>query len=92
MLSERCRECPYVDTCDHKRAEAIAYIETPGRGSAISEALIAGIINGPVIIAPHKVEFDNPSEYLQKEDVMLEIYKEIYSFLESEEERLKNEK
>lgn len=25
-LSKKCRECKYVDTCEHKRMEAIAYI------------------------------------------------------------------
>lgn len=26
-LSKRCRECPFVDTCENKRMEALAYIE-----------------------------------------------------------------
>lgn len=28
-LSEVCRKCPYVDTCDHKRMEAIGYLSMP---------------------------------------------------------------
>ena len=28
-LAEVCRKCPYVDTCDHKRIEAIGYLSMP---------------------------------------------------------------
>lgn len=28
-LTEVCRKCPYVDTCDHKRMEAIGYLSMP---------------------------------------------------------------
>ena len=28
-LAEVCRKCPYVDTCDHKRMEAIGYLSMP---------------------------------------------------------------
>lgn len=28
-LAEVCRKCPYVDTCDHKRMEAIGYLPMP---------------------------------------------------------------
>ena len=28
-LSEACKKCPYVDTCNHKRMEAVGYLPTP---------------------------------------------------------------
>ena len=28
-LAEVCRKCPYVDTCDHKRMEALGYLPMP---------------------------------------------------------------
>lgn len=28
-LAETCRKCPYVDTCDHKRIEALGYLPMP---------------------------------------------------------------
>lgn len=28
-LAEACWECPYVDTCDHKRMEALGYLPMP---------------------------------------------------------------
>ena len=28
-LAEACRKCPYVDTCDHKRMEALGYLPMP---------------------------------------------------------------
>lgn len=29
QLAEACRKCPYVDTCDHKRMEALGYLPMP---------------------------------------------------------------
>lgn len=29
QLAETCRKCPYVDTCDHKRMEALGYLPMP---------------------------------------------------------------
>lgn len=28
-LSKTCQACPYVETCDHKRMEALGYLPTP---------------------------------------------------------------
>lgn len=28
-LSEKCRACPFVDKCDHKEMEALAYLLPP---------------------------------------------------------------
>lgn len=28
-LSKTCQACPYVDTCDHKRMEALGYLSLP---------------------------------------------------------------
>ena len=28
-LSEACKKCPYVDTCNHKRMEAVGYLPMP---------------------------------------------------------------
>ena len=28
-LSEKCRKCPFVDKCNHKQMEALAYLSKP---------------------------------------------------------------
>lgn len=28
-LPKKCQACPYVETCDHKRMEALGYLPTP---------------------------------------------------------------
>jgi hypothetical protein len=44
-LSDKCCKCKYVDICDHKRMEALAYYE---------EAYInAGQLAPSIIIQPH---------------------------------------
>ncbi|WMJ78470.1 MULTISPECIES: hypothetical protein [unclassified Sedimentibacter] len=37
-LSKQCRECKYVDICDHKRMEALAYLEASSNGMADATA------------------------------------------------------
>ena len=34
-LSEKCRKCPYVKTCNHKEMEALAYL-MPATDSTVS--------------------------------------------------------
>ena len=41
QLSEKCRKCPFVDTCNHKRMEALAYLPEPQ--IAMNAAQSAGI-------------------------------------------------
>ncbi len=34
-LSEKCRACPFVDECDHKEMEALAYLLPAAKSSGI---------------------------------------------------------
>lgn len=44
-LAEVCRKCPYVDTCDHKRMEAIGYLSMP-KIEAVSTQVTEIKLNG----------------------------------------------
>ena len=37
-LSKKCRECKYVDTCNHKRMEALAYINEASSIAGVNAA------------------------------------------------------
>ncbi len=37
-LSERCQKCKYVDTCNHKRMEAFAYLKELPNGAGANVA------------------------------------------------------
>lgn len=79
VLAEKCRKCPKVDTCNHKRMEALAYLPEP----------IAAQCSEPVaadIAAPMMVKHDyrdvkiapGVTVTIDLEDVKKELEKELY--------------
>lgn len=38
-LAEKCRVCPFVSKCDHKRMEALAYFSEPAMPTITTEAV-----------------------------------------------------
>ena len=38
-LAEKCKKCPKVDSCDHKRMEAVACLEMPKITADISQGI-----------------------------------------------------
>lgn len=48
-LSEMCKDCPKVDTCDHKRMELCALAELPQKACADVSASIAMNAAAPVM-------------------------------------------
>lgn len=54
-LSKQCRECIYVDTCDHKRMEAYAYVgeESFNTGALASTSTNAGVLASESAMQPH---------------------------------------
>lgn len=47
-LSAKCRACPFVEKCDHKRLEAEAYLE-PSVAASAAYPLVEGLVE-PVMI------------------------------------------
>ena len=39
QLAEKCRVCPFVSKCDHKRMEALAYFSEPTISTNTTEAV-----------------------------------------------------
>jgi hypothetical protein len=77
-LSKQCRECPFVDTCENKRMEALAYIE-PSASSLV-----------PGLVAPLTAPRLQPQEFrdikidvnttvtIDLEDIKRKLSKAIY--------------
>ena len=73
-LSKKCRECKYVDTCNHKMMEALAYIN--------EASIIAGANTAAAIVQPHnyrnkKIDF-NTTITIDLEDIKREVEKSLY--------------
>lgn len=54
-LSKQCRECRYVDTCEHKRMEAFAYVgeESFNTIALASTSVNAGSLASSSVIQSH---------------------------------------
>lgn len=57
QLSERCRKCPFVDKCDHKRMEALAYLPEPQIAMNASQS--AGIDAAQPLLLDYNMEDDS---------------------------------
>lgn len=47
-LSKKCQACPYVETCDHKRMEALGYLPTPNLNALNNQTVEIKVDNIPL--------------------------------------------
>lgn len=47
-LSKTCQACPYVETCDHKRMEALGYLPTPKLNALNNQTVEIKVNNIPL--------------------------------------------
>lgn len=43
-LTKQCRECPFVETCEHKKMEALGYLPEP-----ILRETVSRVVDGKVV-------------------------------------------
>lgn len=48
-LSEKCKTCPKVDSCDHKKMELCAYIELPRHACASAMQTASVSLSAPIL-------------------------------------------
>lgn len=78
-LSERCRKCPKVDTCNHKRMEALGYLPEPIAAPHLEP--VAANMAEPMIV---KHDYRNVkiapgvTVTIDLEDMKKELEKELY--------------
>lgn len=80
QLSEKCRKCPFVDKCEHKQMETLAYLleqqvamnaaQSAGIGAAqplLRETMTFHIAGKPVVV--------------YKDEIEKQLYGQLYSHL-----------
>lgn len=77
--TERCKKCPFVDKCENKRMEALAYLPEPmlaktGQPGSTSAA-------APVVRETMEICVDGKTLIVYKDDIEKELYKSLYSSL-----------
>lgn len=70
-LSKKCQECPFVETCNHKQMEALAYLNDAGQTASMDAA--APVLRETMIINAG----DGTMIEVYKEEIQKQIYKEL---------------
>ena len=73
-LSEKCRACPFVDECDHKEMEALAYLLHAAKSSGIDASQ-------PLLRETMTIVRDGKDITVYKDELENAIYSSLYSHL-----------
>lgn len=73
-LSEKCRACPFVDECDHKEMEALAYLLPAAKSSGIDASQ-------PLLRETMTIVRDGKDITVYKDELENAIYSSLYSHL-----------
>lgn len=78
-LSKTCQKCPYVDSCQNKRMEALAYY--PESMVANAAGNIAAPMTKPILRETMKIKIDGDLVEVYKEDIENQLYEKLYKDL-----------
>ena len=79
-LAAKCMECPFVDKCDKKHMEALAYFEMPNLASSHAEPIAASMTE-PILRETMTVAVDGSPTVVYKDEIEKQLYKSLYSHL-----------
>ena len=78
-LSKACQECPYIDSCQNKRMEALMYY--PESMVANTAENIATPMIQPILRETMKINIDGNFVEVYKNDIEKQLYKKLYKDL-----------
>lgn len=78
-LSKECRECPFVEKCQHKRMEALGYLPEPIL-SPIVETSVAELAQ-PSLREVMTIMIEGKPQIVYKDEIEKQLYKHLYSGL-----------
>lgn len=70
-LSKKCRSCPFVETCEHKQMEALAYISEAAQVASVDTA-------APVLRETITIYIQGNPTVVYKDEIEREIYKNLH--------------
>lgn len=80
-LSEACRKCPFVKTCQSKRMEALGYLPEPSLSTSYGESVAANVTN-PILRETMTIVVNGERVVVYKDEIEKEIYKSLYQHLQ----------
>lgn len=78
-LAKQCRECPFVETCEHKELEALGYL--PESIMADVKAPVTTDIAAPILRETVSRVVDGKVVTMYKDELEKILYKDLYSHL-----------
>lgn len=78
-LAKQCRECPFVETCEHKKMEAVGYLPYPIMADV--KASVTTDITAPILRETVSRVVDGKVVTMYKDELEKIIYKDLYSHL-----------
>lgn len=78
-LAEKCRNCPFVDSCDHKQMEAVEYLPEPLIANVAAPA--SAELLQPILRETVNTIMDGKVVKIYKDELEKELYKPLYSHL-----------
>ena len=78
-LSKTCQKCPYVNSCQNKRMEALAYY--PESIDATASENITSPMTQPILRETTKINIDGTFVEVYKDDIVKQLYEKLYKDL-----------
>lgn len=78
-LVKQCRECPFVETCNHEEMEALGYLSDPIMADA--KASVATDITAPILRETVSRVVNGKIVTMYKDELEKILYKDLYSHL-----------
>lgn len=79
-LSEKCKKCPWVEKCDHKRMEACAYYDDRNMEELVTAPSAADVAS-PILRETVNTIVNGQVVKVYKEEIERELYKNLYDGL-----------
>ena len=78
-LSKTCQKCPYADSCQNKRMEALAYYPESVIGDTALN--IAAPMTQPILRETMKINIDGYLVEVYKDNIEKQLYEKLYKDL-----------
>lgn len=75
-LAKKCKECRFVDTCENKRMEALAYLDDKKLIADASEKTAMSAA-APMLRETMKIHIDGHDVLVYKDEIERELYKHL---------------
>jgi len=81
-LAAGCRACPYVDTCDHKRMEALGFLPEPPLSMSMSASQTAADSAAqPVLRETREIRVNGVTMTVYVDEIEKQLTRELYTHL-----------